>query len=302
MKNKLKKIAIFLIFLFIFLFTGLKISERIIVRKVSNLPSQKVKIKSINLSFSGVKVREINFKNKKFFVFLKELKLTPVFPINAFAFSGPGEIIRENRKRKINLKGRISGSIKGGNITIGKTEIEIEKIGNIEVKGKIENWGKDYVKTDFRFNGTEIKEIGEFLSLKIPIDGRIYGTAELIRVKGKQEIKFNLLIKEINFEEKENLSMALKGKYDIQKQKVEIEEGRVYGKGGEEIEFNGYVDKENFELEFETRGMSVETLLHFIPEEIRKKYNISLEGGKLSMEKFVLRKRKKNSTGTGNST
>jgi len=121
-------------------------------------------------------------------------------------------------------------------------------------------------------------------------------------VEEKQEIRFNLLIKDINFEEKENLSMALKGKYDILKQKVEIEKGRIYEKEGEEIEFNGYVDKENFELEFETKGMSVETLLHFIPEKIRKKYNISLEGGELSMEKFVLKKKEKNSTGMENST
>ncbi|HOL22159.1 MAG TPA: hypothetical protein PLQ41_04805, partial [bacterium] len=87
----------------------------------------------------------------------------------------------------------------------------------------------------------------------------------------------------------------VKGIHNIKERKIDIEDGKLLNGEGGQILFNGFIDKENFNLNFETQNMPLEDLLKLIPEDIRLKYNISVSGGSVSMKNFNIEKVKKKS-------
>jgi len=300
MKNKRKKrfLAIFLPFLLLasfFLF--LKISERLIIEKISLASSDSVSVGSISLRFPSVLIRKVSVRNSFVSMFIRELCVRPRFVRNALAFSGPGEIILKEKKRSISIKGSISGNFKNKSVDVKRTSIEIGGIGSLEIKGLLENWGRDSVNASADFKGIEIEEIGEVFDLSLPFSGQVFGKADFMSGKseGPGNITFDLDIRNIAAEGGRKFNALLKGSYDIQKERAEIFEGKLTGSEGGSIFFSGIMAGEEFKLDFKAENMVLEDFLMLLPLELREKYNLAIKGGTASARDFSAGLVKKNS-------
>ncbi|HOK56062.1 MAG TPA: hypothetical protein PKV21_03045 [bacterium] len=295
-RKKFKKIKYFIIpFLIILFFIFSFIVFKINLIKNINL-TEKWKIKDINFSSGEINLKDLTYKETWISVRMDEVKLKPSFIKNAFAFEGPGEILSDFEKKKVNVEGKIKGNVVNGNVNITTSRIEIEGIGNLKFSGFLSNWGKEKFEGVIELNGVRVKEILEMTKYKIPFDGKIYGKVFIEKEKEKiKEIKFNLDIKEIsqaNYQSQFNL--YVKGKYLPLEKKGLLEEGVLKNEKGEQLVFSGFISENEFEFIFDTKEFSLDEFLKLLPEEIIKKYNLKMEGSKFSSNKFVLNFLKKN--------
>jgi hypothetical protein len=294
---KRKKIKIlFLVIAGFILFAGIsfELAEKNLRKKLSSLSGGNLKVGNIGFSFLSLKINEINYKVPEFGLSLKNFRIYPVFTGRAFAFSGPGEIIAGSKDRNVSLKGAISGNLKDGNVDIHKVVIEIEKIGNFVAEGSLKQWGKKGISATVDLKGTEIKEVGKLLQFEMPFTGKVFGRITIKDKEGKIElINFNIHIKDIVMEGSP-FRAFLEGTHNIQTQKTVLKNGLLEDSNKGSIKFNGSIDKTRFDMQFETKEMSVESLLRLLPEEIKEKYKLKATGGSVSMHNFNVIGVKKN--------
>lgn len=299
MRKKSKVLIIILVTILIITAVSFKTAERIIVKRVASASGNTVTIGSLSILLPPVlKIKKINIFHSPFpAISFRQINIRRAIIGNAFAFSGPGDIVINNKKREISVKGSISGNFKQGTLTIKPTSIKIDQLGNFQVKGLLEKWGKEGVNATIELGGTEIKEINSLFDLKIPFNGKATGTA-LLNFEGQQtkNIQFDVIINDLTTEkEGSSFTAFVKGNYDIIKRETIINDGKLLNKAGGYILFKGVVDKESFNLNFETEKMVLEEFLKLIPEETRIKYNLSAVGGSAYMKNFNLEKVKKKS-------
>jgi len=300
MRKRSRKVfsTIFLLMaVILFCVFSIKLSEWILVKKISSVSSGVVTIDSISLRFPSILVKKIKVRTPAASVFLGELRVKPLFIRNAFAFSGPGDILLNEKKRDISIKGSLSGNFKGQTINVNKTLIKIDKIGGFEVKGFLENWGRNGFNTTVEFKGIEIEEIKQIFDLKLPFSGRVFGKADFVsEEKGKtRKITFDVNIKDLATSEHEKFEASVKGIYNIADGSAEIYRGNIFSPAGGRISFSGIIDKEKFNLNFETDNMNVEEFLKLLPAKIKEKYNLETNGGNAEMKDFKIGMGKKNS-------
>jgi len=289
MKKK-KKILIFVLSIFIVLFILLKTGEVIINKKISKLP---FKIENIKIFFLGAEVKNLTYIKNDITLVMRKLRIRPSIGRMAFAFTGPGEIKKQQNGREITVKGTISGNIKNGNVNIKKTDIKIEKIGDFNIKGNLKNWGKDGQNIILAMDKVNIKEVGNFLNLKIPIEGLISGNIIVFQENKKQKINFDVKIEGLKVQKGGEVVVFLKGAFFPTEKKGEIKEGKALI-DNKELNFYGNIDNENFSLSFEGKEIEIEKLFELLPEEIKKKYKIDITGGIVNFDDFFVKKVKKN--------
>lgn len=286
-----KKIFIFaFVFLLLGFFSLLKIGEKIVNRKISKLP---FKIEKVRFYFFGAKVKNLKFYKNDFSLLLKEIKIKPSFTRMAFAFSGPGQIEKKKEGRTLTIKGKISGNIKNGNVNIEKTDIRIEKIGKFQVRGNLKNWGKNGQDIIITLNKVDIKDTGNFLNFKIPVEGLVSGKIILNQKNKKQNIEFDIKLEELKVQEGGEVIVFLKGNFLPSEKKGEIKEGTALI-DGKPLKFNGTIDKENFSISFQGEKIQIEKLLKLLPEKIREKYQIRISQGTADFNNFTVSRVKKN--------
>lgn len=296
MKKHRKSLTTLLVILIIII-TFLFLTERYLVKKVSFITKNHITIGSIRFMPPFlIKLKRVNISYEKFpEIFIRALSIRRVFTGNAFAFSGPGSIKIQDTQKDVKIKGSISGNYKEGKLNIQKTHITIQDIGSFEVKGMLEQWGKEGINIIINLDGTEIDEVKKMFGLNLPFSGKASGTLsfDYSKKEEKNRIHFEITVEDILSEEGNRFNGYVKGIHNINEGKTDITNGKLLnGKDGQ-ILFNGFIDKENFNLNFETQNMPLEDLLKLIPEDIRLKYNISTEGGSVSMKNFHIAKIKK---------
>ncbi|MCM8803896.1 MAG: hypothetical protein NC833_01415 [Candidatus Omnitrophica bacterium] len=252
-------------------------------------------LKDINLSLNGINLKDLTYKDTWISVKFDNIKIRPSIIKNAFAFEGQGQFRPEFKNKKVMVEGKIKGNITSGNLNVTTTDINIEDFGNFKFYGELQNWGKDRFDGIFEVNGLKIKEISEMTKYKIPFDGKIYGKVLIEKEKENfKGIKFDIEIEELNQEyEKSNFNLSLKGKYLPQEKKGFVENGLLINEKGEKLSFNGYITEDEFEFYFNTKEFSLYEFLKLLPEEIRKRYNLKIEGSKVSLNRFLLNYSKK---------
>jgi len=299
MKKPLKVFLVVLGGILLFFAVSVKISEKIIINRISHLTRNIVSIGSISFSLPPcVKLERVAIANRFVPVFMKEVLIRPAFRFSTLAFAGPGGISISEEKRDVKVRGSVTGNFKEGELNIRPTSVSIDKLGSFEVKGLLEKWGREGVSLNINLNGTEIREINDFLGLKIPFSGKATGTALLDFVRNEPEkrtIRFDVVIKELSMDNESKFTAFVKGVYKMSGNRADISDGKLLNATGGKILFTGFVDKETFNMNFETEKMPLEDLLKFIPEETRRKYNISAAGGSASMKDFNIEKVKKKS-------
>lgn len=293
--KKTKKILIISLILFFILFFSIPTFKFVILKKIKY--NENWGLKDIDFSFNGINLKDLTYKDTWISVKLDNLKVKPSIIKNAFAFEGPGELMSEFEKKKVSIQGKIKGNITSGNINIIGTDISIENVGSLKFYGELQNWGKDKFDGIIEVNGLKIKEISEMSKYKIPFDGEIYGKIFIEKEKESlKELRFDIEIKELNQEyEKSSFNLFVKGKYLPQEKRGIIEKGLLINEKGEKLSFNGSILENEFEFYFDTKEFSLDEFLKLLPEEIRKKYNLKMEGSKISLNKFSLNYSKKKS-------
>ncbi|MCM8760385.1 MAG: hypothetical protein NC832_01540 [Candidatus Omnitrophica bacterium] len=216
---------------------------------------------------------------------------------DALAFSGPGSIKIQDKEKDVKIKGSISGNYKEGKVDIKKTHITIQDLGSFELKGAFEKWGKEGVNLIIDLDGTEIGEVKKMFGLNLPFTGKASGTISFDYSKKEERnlMRFDITVKELSTEQGSKFTAFVKGTHNIKEGKTDIIEGKLLNYEGGQILFNGYIERENFNLNFETYNMPLEDLFKLIPQDIREKYNISTDGGSVSMKNFNIAKVKKKS-------
>jgi hypothetical protein len=290
-----KKIKFFLVSILVILFLIFSfLSFKHLLVKNINL-TERWGIKGIDFSPKEINLDDLTYKDTWVFVKIDKLKLKPSFVKNVFAFEGPGELSSNFEKKKVNIEGKIKGNIINGNVNITTTKIKIENIGNLKFYGNFENWGKEKFEGIIELNGVNVKEISGLTKYKMPFDGKIYGKILIEKEKENiKKIRFNLEIKELSLEDyNNNFSLSIKGEYLPLEKKGLLDEGILVNEKGEKITFSGFISENEFEFSFDTKEFSIDEFLKLLPEEIRKKYNLKMEGSKISCNKFVLNLSKK---------
>jgi len=295
--RRIRTISLISLLLFFFLFFSARFAERFLARKISSLAPGTVSVDSVSVGFTSVLVEKIRVCTPALSIFLREIRFRPVFATNAFAFSGPGDILLKEKKRGISIRGSLSGRFQGGTIDIKKTDIKIDRLGNMEVKGILENWGRDAINAVVDLKGIEIEELNKVFDWKIPFSGKVFGTARFSALEKdkSRHITFDLDIRDISTSGDDRFSALLKGSYDIMAGKADIGKGILVSPDGGKITFSGTVDKNDFKLNFETEKMDIETFLRLLPVELRQKYELGINEGSVSASGFILERVKKNS-------
>ncbi|MCX8082901.1 MAG: hypothetical protein N3D17_05855 [bacterium] len=273
-------------------------TERYLVKKVSFITNNHITIGSIKgIPPFSIKIKKVHIYYEKFpQIFIHALSLRRALTSNAFAFSGPGSIKIQDTQKDVKIKGSLSGNYKEGKLNIQKTHITIQDLGSFEIKGVLEQWGKEGVNLTIDLAGTEIDEVKKMFGLNIPFSGKASGILSFNYSKKEEQnlFHFDITIKEL-VSEGNRFNAYVKGIHNITEGKTDIIDGKLLNREGGQILFNGFIDRENFNLNFETQNMPLDDLLNLIPEDIRIKYNISIDGGSVSMKHFQLSKVKKKS-------
>jgi len=292
--RKRKLIYFCLIFLLILPVFLIQISKFVIIKNINK--SENFNLKNFSVSPKGLKFENLIYKNEFLNLNFEKINLKKSFIKNAFALESSGEISNQSDKRKINVSGKVKGNIVNGNMNITDTQINIENIGDLKFYGKLENWGKEKFEGIFELNGLRVKEISEMTKYKIPFDGKIFGRVFIEKEKENlKEIRFDIEIKELTQEyEESKLNLYVNGRYLPAEKSFFVENGLLVNEFGEKLSFNGFIKENEFEFYFDTKGFSIDELLKLLPEEIRKKYNLKIEGSKISMNKFSFNFSKKN--------
>ena len=294
-----KKLCTLLIVFLIVITVSLFCIERYLIKKVATATDNHITIGSIKvLPPFIVKLKKVNISYTPFpQISLKKLCIRRIFTGNAFAFSGPGSITIKDGQKGVKIKGKVSGNYKQGTLEIGKTTIIIEDLGSFDIKGGLEQWGKEGVILVIDLKDTEIEEVKKVFNLNLPFRGKASGVLILDYSKKKEKslMNFDITVKELSTDDGNKFTAFVKGVHNIKEGKTDIEDGKLLnGKGGQ-ILFSGFINRENFNLNFETQDMPLEDLLKLIPEEVRTKYNISISNGSASMRNFNIEKVKKKS-------
>lgn len=298
MKSKKKSKLAFVLFTgLLIILTVVFLSEWYLIRKVSSLTNNQITIGSINYTPPlSLTLRKVAISYQRFpQILLRSLSIRRVFAKQAFAFSSPGTITIQDGQRDVHIRGSVSGNYKEGTIDIQKTYITIEDLGDFEVKGALEQWGKEGITLVIALNGTEIEQVKEMFGLNLPFSGRATGTLSFDYSKKEERnlLRFDIDVKEL-IADGNKLNAHISGAHNTKEGRTDIKEGRLLNSSGGRIDFNGFIDKENFTLNFNTQNMPLEDLLNLIPEDIRTKYNISVNGGSASLKDFRIESLKKN--------
>lgn len=283
--------AILVIIISILFFT-----ERYLIRKISSITDNHITIGSIRF-IPPLSIKRVYISYEKFpQIFLRSICIRKAFTRNAFAFSGPGSIKIQDSQKDVKIKGSVSGNYKEGTLNIRTTHIQIEDLGSFELKGVLEQWGKEGVNLIIDLRGTDIEEVKKMFGLNLPFSGKATGTLsfDYSKKEEKNSMNFDINVQEL-VSEGNKFNASVKGIHNIKEGRTDIKEGKLLNSSGGQIIFNGFIDRENFNLNFETQNMPLEDLLNLIPEDIRIKYNISTDGGSASMKNFQIAKVKKNS-------
>lgn len=276
---------------------SLNLLGQLFVKKIQSISSDAVKIGSVSFSFPSVVMQKVDIYTPVFSLFLKELKVRPLFARKAFAFSGPGEILLREKRRDVLIKGSVSGNFKDKTIDIKKTSVEVDRLGSFEIKGLLEEWGKGSINAEMKLKGVEIDDIKQILGINLPFAGRVFGTAEFIsdeKEKTRKVINFDLNIKDLAAEGSTHFESFIKGLYNIERESAEIYSGSVLSPDGGKVFFRGTADRENFNLNFETENMNIEEFLKLLPDELKEKYNLKIRGGTAALKDFSVIRVKKN--------
>ena len=288
--RKKKGILISVLSIVVLVIALLKTGEFVVNRKISKLP---FKIENVKIFFFGAEVKNLTYIKNDITLIMRKLRIKPSFTRVSFAFTGPGEIKKQQNGREITVKGTISGNIKNGNVNIEKTDIKIEKIGDFNIKGSLKNWGKDGQNIILVMDKVNIKEVGNFLNFKIPVEGLISGNIIISQEDKKQKIYFDVKIEELKVKKGGEVIVFLKGNFFPTEKKGEIKEGKALI-DNKELNFYGNIDNENFSLSFEGKEIEIKKLFELLPEEIKKKYKIDITGGIVNFDDFFVKRVKKN--------
>ncbi|MDX9799323.1 MAG: hypothetical protein RBT05_10755, partial [Bacteroidales bacterium] len=101
-------------------------------------------------------------------------------------------------------------------------------------------------------------------------------------------------IKDLTTPEQDKFEASVKGAYNFLTEKTEISQGNLMSSDGGKISFKGVIDKEKFNLDFETKNMSVEEFLKLLPTELKEKYNLGIDRGSAKLKDFKIEIEKKN--------
>ena len=299
MRKKVKIFSIGIVVFLICIFVFLNASSRWLKGKISSVSSDKIKFEQISYSPSGVTIKNLSFlpptRNHLKFHFdkfhIRPSLMRIIFGNDlAFAFSGPGKIQSGESENKIKVSGKISGNFEG-DIKIERTLVKLEKIGTVNIIGNLKKWGKERISVKIIASQLSIKDLFEFLQLSYPLAGKVNGVLDLTIDESEkiQQLIFDVYFTEMYFDKADfPFEGRIKGKHNFPEKKTEIYEG-ILGSDKGSITFAGEVNKENFDLTFDSEGITIEEVLKYLPEEWRKKYGIKGEG-KLEFDKFSIKK------------
>ncbi|MCM8817926.1 MAG: hypothetical protein NC915_00345 [Candidatus Omnitrophica bacterium] len=286
-----KGIILFILFSLFIVVSGVFI-KTFLIKRINSI--EKVSLRNVCFSLSGINLKNITYKTSKFSVNINNFKIKPFIIQKAFAFQGPGQIISEKEKKKVEIQGKMKGDIKRGNLNITGTDVNVENTGSLRFYGIIENWGKGKFEGTIELDGIKIKEILELIEFKIPFDGNVYGKIFIEKEKENiKDIKFNLEVKDFSGGEKDLFNLVLKGIYIPDQHIWIIEEGVLKNEKGEKLVFTGFLSEKEIEFSFNTKEFSLDEFLKLLPDEIKKKYNIKIETSKIKLDKFNLNISKK---------
>ena len=296
---KKKKWVISIIVLLCFIIVLFLSLQFYLNKKISLLSSEKVKIGSVSLSLCGLNINSLVFNYPLLKMEFPNLRIRPswkmIFKRNnqIFAFSGPGQMSKESKSKGISLKGEISGNFKKGNIEIKETSLHIEDLGGVEISGSLKKWGKENFSADLKLKNISIRELSKFFEIELPVEGKAQGALDILVNEKRQirQINFDLLFPEI-YIKGGNLSLKgkIKGSYNLINKIAKISYGDFETEKGEKIIFKGTVGEERFTLQFNSEGLTVESIIESLPEKWRKKIEAK---GNLKLKDFIISKDKK---------
>ncbi|HPP30122.1 MAG TPA: hypothetical protein PLE69_04250, partial [bacterium] len=217
--KKYKKLLTIIIAATGIIITSLFFTERYLVKKVSYITNNHITISSIKIVPPFLlKLKKVHISYAQFpEIFLRALSIRHTFTGNAFAFSGPGSITIQEGQKDVKIKGSVSGNYKEGKLDIQKTYITIEDLGSFEVKGGLEQWGKEGVNLIINLNGTEIEEVKKIFNLNLPFRGRASGVLILDYSKNREKsiMQFDITVQELSTEEGNKFTAFVKGIHNI---------------------------------------------------------------------------------------
>ncbi|MCM8770014.1 MAG: hypothetical protein NC911_10190, partial [Candidatus Omnitrophica bacterium] len=214
----------------------------------------------------------------------------------AFAFSGPGEISAGSVNQPLNVSGVITGNIKTGQVSINQATLKLQELGIAEVTGELTEWGKKGVSLKVELKKMAVAKLASFFKIEVPVEGLVSGLVQVELGPGEQiqKMDFDLSLAEIHARGDAVMFRGkLTGRYDLKAAKGDIQ-GQVEKPGGGRLNFTGDLAGENFTFRFSSEGLLVEEVLHLLPEEIKKKINLSAPGGSATLKDFVISGTKKN--------
>jgi len=299
MRKKTKIISISVVVFLICIFVLINTSSRWLKGKISSVSSDKIKIERISCSPAGIKIKKLSFlhpTNKYLKFHFDKFHIRPslirfIFRNDlAFAFSGPGKIKAGENENKIKITGKISGNFKG-DIKIERTLVKLEKIGTVDIIGNLGKWGKEQISAKIIVSQLSLKDLFEFLQISYPLAGKVNGVLDLVIDESEkiQQLIFDVRFTEMYFDKADfPFKGRIKGKHNFSEKKTKIYEGVLESDKGS-ITFAGEVNKENFDLTFDSEGIAIEEVLKYLPDNLRKKYGVNGEG-KLRFDKFSIKK------------
>lgn len=290
--KRIKKVAVFFVILFLFLSVLGTFIKTTLLRNINS--KGKISLKNIYFFLSGIYLKDIRYNDKRVSINISNFKIKPSFIKNAFAFEGPGEVSSEREKKKIQIKGKIRGNIKSGNLNITGTDVNIENTGLLRFYGIIVNWGREEFEGTFELDKFKIKDFLELTGYELPFDGDVYGKIFIKKEKENiEDARFDLEVKELVCDGKGKFNLLLKGTYIPVEKKGIIEEGILKNEKDEKLIFSGFFTEKEIEFSFNTKEFSFDEFLKLLPDEIKKKYNLKVGTSKIKLEKFNLSVSKK---------
>jgi len=251
-----------------------------------NLKARKVELSSPSLNLC-LRLRDFSVRPA----------LLPVRPGGnlAFAFSGPGEISMNSAKQPLKVSGVITGNVKTGEVSISQTTVRLEDLGTAEVTGNLTDWGKKSISLKVNLKGLAVARLASFFKTEVPVEGLVDGV--LLVTMGPteqlQKMDFDLVLSEIHARNDPAMFRGeVKGAYDLKAFRGQLQ-GLVEKPGGGRLNFSGTLEGDNFSLRFNSEGLQLEEVLHLLPEELKKKLNLSTSGGSIQMKDFVVAGTKK---------
>jgi len=302
---KKRKILSFIFALLILFSSLIFFTQRYLEKKLSSFSSNTVKITSVYFPKIGIKIKNIKFHpvETPYTIILKNFYIRPsilsLFRQDnlAFAFTGPGEIETNSKKREIDISGSVSGNFKKGDLKFEKTKVYLEKLGKLEISGSVENWGKEKTLLKLKLDYISLENLLDFFNIESSAKGKIKGDLLLTIIKKEniEKMDFVLNFPELFIENKQNMfNGQIIGNTSLLTKKTEITKGEINSAGGGKIIFEGLVENQDFNFKFTSKGITVEEILDFLPAKFKEKIGVKKAQGQISMDNFSIQKDKKN--------